>query len=494
MTDFTAISNYNRAEPVKRKSRWPLYLGLGIAANALVWGAAIAYITLKSPSYSSKWAVSLPGVSSMTKVDVPGIGGASSQTDSPYKNESHDPRENYKFIAESKQVLSAAAQEANLPPEEFGEPQIEIVGNTTLMEFEIDGDTPELAYQKAIAIQKALEGRLNELRTEEMSEQDRSLQMLLSRSKQNLEQAQRRLSDYKARSNISSPEQVRDLSVNVENLRRQQAELEAQQQQSNARMMQLGTNLGLSPQQANDAFMLQSDPLFQDYLLKYKTASAEWVSLNSIYKAGHPQMIAKQKEIDDARSALIRRSEEILDKPVSPSTWEGTLAVGNSSNTATNRQNLMQELVSVQAENSGLEARSQELEQQIVNLEKRLKDLSIQESEMETLKRDVQIAEAVFSSTLTQLDMSKSKIFATYPQIQVITPPHLPEEASSPKKLFAILGAGMSSVFLTTGFISLWLRDRHLQKMKQQEHHYQQNGTGKPVQAKPENSILISNR
>ncbi|MEB3830747.1 GumC family protein [Phormidium sp. CCY1219] len=471
MTDFTAtLKNYNSSAGSRKSSkRWPIYFGLGLVTNALVWGAAIAYLTLKAPSYATEWAITMPGVSSMTKVDVPGIGGSSSQTDSPYKSESHDPRENYKFIADSEAVIAAAAQDVNIPVKKFGEPRIEVVGNTTLMIFGIKGETAQLAQEKAIALHQAFQERLDELRTQEMAAQDQTLQKLLSRSQKNLQKAQQRLSEYKATASISSVQQVQDLSVNVENLRRQKAELQAQQQQTNARLNQLSRDLELTAQEANEAFVLQADPMFQDYLTKYKQASAELVSLNSIYKAQHPQMLAKQKEIDDARTALMRRSEAVLGRPVNPREWETQINEGSSSTSAGMRQNLMQQLIAVQAENEGLVAKNRELDQQIVRLEGRLKKLSVQESTLENLKRDVQIAEAVFSSTLTQLDMSKSKVFSVYPQIQMIRPPKVPKEPSSPKTLYAILGAGMATVFLSTGCIALWLRDRHMQKAKQRK-------------------------
>lgn len=63
--------------------------------------------------------------------------------------------------------------------------------------------------------------------------------------------------------------------------------------------------------------------------------------------------------------------------------------------------------------------------------------------------------------------MSRSNIFASYPRIQLLTPPALPEEPSSPKTLLALLGAGMSSVFFTAGFILLWMRDVKNQRRKQ---------------------------
>ncbi len=470
MNDAVKIfSHYNRKSGSVSKlknSRWPTYLFLGITTNLLLWGVAIAYITLKAPSYTTKWSITLPSTGSTSRVDLPGIGGASSQTDSPYRFDSHhDPRENYKYIAGSDDVRERAAQKLNLKPSEFNEPKIEIIGNSTLMEFQMVGDTPEQTQQKALALHQAFELQLEKLRQEEISDQDRNLQLLLSQSQQNLEKAQARLSEYQASSSIMSSEQLVDLSKNIEDLRRQKAEIDALNQQSNARMVQTSRNLDISPQQANDAFALQSDSQFHDYLLKYQTARSEFVTLNSIYTDRHPVVIAKQKEIDDARVALMERSQQILGRPTDPEIWEQT-NLGNGE-TGAKRELFFQELLTFQSENVGLEAQAQELGRQINSLENRFKALSVQGSQLENLRRDVQIAEAVFSSTLTQLDMSKSNIFASYPRIQLLSPPALPEEPSSPKTVLAILGAGMSSVFFTAGFLLLWMRDVKNQRRKQ---------------------------
>jgi uncharacterized protein involved in exopolysaccharide biosynthesis len=468
MNDAVKIfSNYNnKSGALSKKSRWPIYLFLGITTNLLVWGAAIAYITLKAPSYTTKWSVTLPGTGSTSRVDLPGIGIASSQTDSPYRYDSHhDPRENYKYIAESDPVRIRAAQLLNLDSSAFNKPKIEIIGNSTLMEFEIVGDSPQQAKEKAIALHQAFQSQLEHLREEEITDHDRNLQIMLSQSKQNLENTQARLSEYKVDSSIIASEQLVDLAQTIEGLRKQKAEVDALNRQSNARMVQISRNLELSPEQATEAFALQSDSLFQDYLSKYQTARAELVSLTSVYTDRHPVVLAKQKEIDDSRNQLMQRSQQVIGRPSDPEIWEQN-NLGNGNN-ASRREIFFQELITYQSENVGLEAQSQELGRQIDTLEDRLKTLSIQGSELENLRRDVQIAEAVFSSTLTQLDMSKSNIFASYPRIQMLTPPALPEEPSSPKVLLALLGAGVSSVFFTAGFLMLWIRDIKNQRRKQ---------------------------
>jgi uncharacterized protein involved in exopolysaccharide biosynthesis len=86
---------------------------------------------------------------------------------------------------------------------------------------------------------------------------------------------------------------------------------------------------------------------------------------------------------------------------------------------------------------------------------------------LENLQRDVKIAEAVFSSSLTKQELSKSNISAAYPPASLVAKPNLPEEPSAPQKNLVLLGTALSSLFFSSGIALLWLRDRKFQKMRE---------------------------
>jgi phage shock protein A len=87
---------------------------------------------------------------------------------------------------------------------------------------------------------------------------------------------------------LNSEEQIKDLTTNIEQLRRQRAEILAQQQQATTRLKELSTNLKLSAGQATDAFRLQTDQIFQQNLKNYSEASAALVVLESKFLPNHP--------------------------------------------------------------------------------------------------------------------------------------------------------------------------------------------------------------
>jgi len=464
MTDYIKISRSSSKESVNQ-GRWQLYLILSLLANLAIWASALLYLQVKKPTYTSALSATLPGAGSAANVSLPNIGQASYESSSPYANSSiQDPRETYKVIATSEPVLKAAANQLNMSLESFGKPRIKILNNTTLMTFEFKGASPEEARNKSLALLQALQAKLNQLRAQEVIQRDASFQSALSVSQKKLEMAQKNLSTYKAHSGLNSNDQLKELSENIEQLRRQRAEIIAQQQQASNRLRQLSSTLNLSVQQATDAFILQTDQIFQQNLKDYSEASANLDVLSSKFLPNHPTVIAEKAKRDAAQTALLARSQSLLGYPVS----QATLKQFNLSSTKSDaaRESLFRELVGIQADQQGLKAQAQEVNRQITQLEGRLKTLAQREITLDDLKRNMQVAEAVFSSTLTRLDLGKSNVFGSYPLMQILSEPTLPDTPSSPKKQLVFLGAGLGSLFLTSGLVSLWLRELRLRDRK----------------------------
>ncbi|WP_445635055.1 Lipopolysaccharide biosynthesis protein [Nostoc sp. DSM 114161] len=459
MTNYIEISERS-GKTVANRKRWQPYLLLGLATNVVFWVLAFLYLKITPPTYSSQSAINLPGVGSNADVNLPGIGQASYENSSPYSSSSsQDPRENYKFIAESEPVLKAAAAQLNMSLGEFGSPRLKVVDNTTIMTVEFKGASPEEARNKSLAFYKALQTRLNQLRSQEAVRRDAGFQVALDSSQKKLQDAQTKLSNYKARSGLNSEEQIKDLTNNIEQLRRQRSEIIAQQQQASSRLKQLSANLKLSAGQATDAFALQTDQIFQQNLKNYSESSAALTVLESKFLPNHPTVVAEKAKRNAVESALLARSQSILGRPVSLSSL-AQLNLNNTNSGTASRETLFQELITVQVDQKGLTTQAQAINQQIVQLENRLKKLAQQESNLDALKRDMQVAEAVFSSTLARLDLGKSNAFGSYPLIQIIAEPSLSDSPTAPKKAYVYLGAAAGSVFSTIGITLLWLRDR----------------------------------
>jgi DNA-binding NarL/FixJ family response regulator/uncharacterized protein involved in exopolysaccharide biosynthesis len=451
------------------KDRWKRYVTLGLILNTLLWASSIIALKLKRPAYTSAWTLDLPASRSDAFLEVPGVGRAAQNSDSPYSNFMvADPRTNYKDLLEGPEVLAFAADSTKDTPEEFGRPRVEVVPNTTLIKLAVTGLSPREARQKAIAFQDAFERKLGALRKQEISQKSQSLKSSLDLASERLKVAQQRLSDYKVRSGLDSGEQLRDLSVNIESLRRQKSETLGQAQESENQVHQLSGSLGLSPQQAADAFVLQSDAVFQQYLLGFSKTSAELGVLESSFSPTHPKVIETIEENQSARKRLLSRGKALLGREVTDATLK-QINVSNGISSETQRGGMFQQIITLRGREEGLKGQARALDQQIQQLEGMMTGLSNKKSILVNLERDVQIAEAIFTSTLGKLDLTNSSTSNAYPQVTVRSKPNLPKLPSSPKVVPVLLGTFLASVLLSMGLAALWWRDLRWLRLRKEQ-------------------------
>jgi uncharacterized protein involved in exopolysaccharide biosynthesis len=156
-----------------------------------------------------------------------------------------------------------------------------------------------------------------------------------------------------------------------------------------------------------------------------------------------------------------QRANALLGRPASGQLLSRLALTGAGSG----RESLFQNLVSYQSDASGAASQVGKLDQQISSLEDRLRMMSQRQSSLENLKRNEQIAEAVFASTLAKLDLGQSNIFAAFPLIQIAVEPTLPEKATSPKRSLVLAGSAFGSILTTTGLWILWIRKPWIKRL-----------------------------
>ncbi len=223
----------------------------------------------------------------------------------------------------------------------------------------------------------------------------------------------------------------------------------------------------MSSNQASNAFVLQADQLFQNYLKSYSEANSDLIKASAKLTKIHPTVINLQTEQQAAQIALLDRAQALLNRPISMS-LVNRLNFSNNESSGSKRAILSEQLVTTNVAKQGIKAQVNSLDSLIPQLEDRLKKLSQQQSIMEDIRRDVQVAEAVFSSTIAKLDLAKTSVSSSYPEIQILATPSLPEEASGPRTTLVLLGATLGSLFFSSGIIGLWRAK--LQQQKQEKH------------------------
>jgi uncharacterized protein involved in exopolysaccharide biosynthesis len=437
------------------KLRWTRYILVSAGTNVMIWGSSFLFLTISKPVYTSSWALILPGSVNAVNVNLPDIGQATATTGSGGgASSSFDPRANYEYIFASEPVLRKAANNARLPFDSFEEPRIKNIDNTTIMQIEVNGPSPEEARRRSYALYDAFREQLNVLRASEMRQREVPSQKILRETQGKLAAAQRRVSEYKLGSGITSIEQVEALSTNIEQLRRERAQFASQEAQAKAKVERLSRSLGLSASEAAEAFKLQVDQIFQQNLKNFSEATALLKVESAKFGPNHPRIRKEVKRKDASQQALQRRARELLGRPLVPNLLF-RLAL---STTGTGRDALFQSLVNDQSTAAGAAAQVSKLDQQIASLEQRLQWMSQQQSKLESLLRDEQIAQAVFASTLAKLDLGQGDLFGAFPLVQMAVEPSLPDKPTSPKKGLVLAGSALGSIFTTAGLWVLWIR------------------------------------
>ncbi|MBW4692064.1 MAG: hypothetical protein KME27_09880 [Lyngbya sp. HA4199-MV5] len=455
MNEFPQLSQSASLSAVDR-GRGLRYLAIAAALNAAVWGLAL-YLVKDSPRlYTSLYSIVLPEQISRAKES----GSDRTVTEpppAPMDGTRETVKASYKLIATTDEVRRSAANKLGMTPSQFGFPSVEGGKGTALINFGIAGSTPEEAQKKAQALYEAFQERLIQLRLQQSAEVDAGFESSLGVVRKKLETAQLRLSDYKVRSGLASNEQIDQLANNIEALRRQRVEALAQQRDAVTRSQQLASRLNLSSQMATEAFTLRADPLFQEYLRAYSEATARLADVSAKFGAKHPVVVQATTSQATAEGALQSRGQMLLGHPTDLSTI-ARLNTGSSAQGSTPRDLLFKDVVTNDVDQRGLVARVQELDRQLEQLEQRLSVLSQRSSTLDALNRDVQIAQAIFSSTLAGLQVDKGDIFGSYPPVQLIAEPNLPTTATIPRRQPLFIAASLLSLLIVAGLLVAWLR------------------------------------
>jgi len=449
------------AEPRSRPwLRIGKYLITAAAANTLLWLGTLNYLKTTPSVFTSQFIVHVAGQGLGVNLNLPSIGQATTSSSSPFSSSS-DPRENYKLLALGSTILANAAAAMSLTEQEFGQPKIDLIPNTTTLGFETEGSSPAIAQRKGEVLFRTLERRLNTLRLAEQVERDLAISSAVEEAQQKLTAAQQQLSNYKARSGLTSSAQITNLITTIETLRKQQAEKVALSQQIGDRLRDLSKSVQLVPQEAATALLLQTDQQFQKSLDEYTTTTTELEALLKERGPNYPDVVELKSQQQAALTTVLSRGKALLGQTVTLTDIE-RLNLDNRNSSGVKRGELFQQLITQQAEYQGVLAEIKSLSEQVQALEQRLKILVQKESVLDSYLRELQIAEAVFTSTLAKVDLGKSDPFGSYPLIQLVEPPTLPEDPSAPRKKLVIMGAGVGSIFITVGLSILWWRDEIL--------------------------------
>lgn len=436
----------------RRDGRGRRYIAVLLLGLAAIWGGAAAYLTLAPRSYTGRFVLVLPGTGAGSSINLESLGQAVSTSASAFSSPDFSPTQNYRRMLLSQRVLGDAAAKLGMDERAFPTPRVDLADLTKLIAVSVPGPTPEVAEQRARVLQETFLRLLDELRRQEIETRDLAYREMLAGYQARLDQARQRVIAYQAETGLVSLDQYGAIVAAVERLREQLREVNAKLAESRGTTQQLVALLGSTPELANAALLLRADPIAQELLSQLAKQETEIATLGGTRGAANPRLADAQAE----RTNTIRRLAERVED-VTGSRPANVLRLRDLS-LREERARLFERLVGAMADQYGLDAMQRQLATQIEAEQRRSLDLSGQASRLDALRRDLQVAEAVFSSALARIDTSRADIFASYPMLQTLEAPSLPRRASSPLPVLAMAGGVGASFFLVLGLGLTWLR------------------------------------
>ncbi len=439
-----------------RPLRYAVAFVLGIG---LIWGLAAAYLLLVPRSYTAAFVFVLPGTGAGSSLNLESIGQAVSTSASAFSSPDFSPTQNYRRMLLSRRVLNDTAARLGMSEDSFPTPRVDLADQAKLISISVVAREPQLAQARAEALQETFLAILNELRREEIETRDLAYRDTMRGYQDRLDRSRQALIAHQGETGLVSLDQYGTIVAAVERLREQLREVNARLAQARAGSDRLVEVLGSSPDLANSALLLRADPIAQELLGLLARQEAELSTLTGIRAAGNPRV----QDLGAERASTLRRLAERVAEVTGQR--PANLLRLRDLGLRDERARLFERLVGGMADLGGLEGMQTQLVAQITAEQEGSVRLATQASRLDELRRDVQVAEAVFSSALARLDTSRADIFASYPMLQTLEAPSLPRRASSPLPILAVAGGMGASFFLFLAMGLIWLRAALLQKI-----------------------------
>ncbi|WP_241904981.1 exopolysaccharide biosynthesis protein [Shewanella sp. 10N.286.52.C2] len=441
------------------KARKRLYIKTALISLLIVWLLVAVFIALTPTKYESKWVVILPGVAAGSSLSLDSLGQASSSNSSPYMSSAIDPRENFKAISMSSLLMQTAAFYLKVPSNEIPKPKLKLPSQTGLMEFSINGASPEQAQKRGWAMYRSLQDILDDLRFDENSLRERGIQRSLKSYNARVKQTQKQLLDFQSERGLITLDQFKELAITIERLRHSKVTLSASLQGLNASYELYEKHLGINDSQAAILLKLNNDKLFQQLLEKHNTANTTYIENAGRLGRRHPTLVTLKAELDSIFDSMKQRFNTII------GFQDEKILMMLTVDDVDGRAVMMQEFITIASKRQATQSEVDSLIAQIDQWELRLQHSNDDAAKLADLQREHQLATTVLTSAMAKLDVGKSDIYSAYPMLQLFSPPSL---AHSPNKLASILiifGGLSASFMLLLGLSILWIRKPLLRKM-----------------------------
>lgn len=432
--------------------RLPRYVFILVALLGVLWAPIASYVLFAPKSYTSRFSLILPGSGSNASINLSDIGQASSSANSAYSSSSLSPTVTYKELIGGDRVRAAAAAAEGAAFADAPEPRVKLIDQTGLIGVEVKGSSPEAAKAWAQATLTAFLEQLDALRSDEVAARERTARQAIADYQDSVAETRARITRLKAETGLVSSKQYEGLVAEAASVEARAKDAAAELKEAQAVIDGLRAALDATPEEAAAVMRLQADPEFQMLLGETAERAAELAVARGSFGPKHPTLITARDAYSGARARTRARAEEATGLPAEELDRLAAFSPEGA------RAELLARLVAASVERDGLEAEHTLLAARAETLRAEMMRLVPAASELEDLNRDYTVAEAVFASAMARSDTTKADVYASYPLVQTLEPPSLPEAPSSPRVKLAIAAGVAATLMLLAALGLAWAR------------------------------------
>lgn len=308
---------------------------------------------------------------------------------------------------------------------------------STIIEIEAEGSSPEIARQRTQNLISTFQERLKQLRTEEASQRVKFLGEELKKARQDLQETEIALNDYKSSVNLVSTDlQTKETLLAIKILSTEKSQVTAQVKARETKVKELSARLNMNPEQSLQSLRLGEN---SEYLSLQQELSRIETSLTK----------ARTKFFDNSPQIqhLLGERENLLNRLQKFGAQSLVIQTNPNKTVSSDSSNLIQELILADSEAKEFRQKANQLQQEIEQLKQELKLLPGKQRRSLELQRKYETAKGVHNGLMAQIQEGKLNGFSAYPNVQILDAPDVDPKPTKPRKKLIALGSLLTFIF-----------------------------------------------
>lgn len=436
---------------IRDLGRFPRYLAFALIGAALIWVPITGYLRTAPLSFKSSTSLILPGSGASASLNLNGIGQASSYANSAFASNSVSPTETYKRLIGADRILEAASQSMGVSRKEFGKPRINLVDQTSLIHLEIAGGSAADAQARGNALLAAFFAELDALRSDEQTTREDSGLSAIADYRASVSATRADITRLQQETGLISAEQYDAIVETTRLLESRVQDLAATLSEKTQSVAALEASLGIPADAAAATLKLYADAQFNALTEEVGVHAVRLAEVRSQFGAGHPKVQGARAAHSAAITAAVRQATSVTGMDAGQLEKLDLAPAGA-------RADLLAQLVRMEAERSGMARELDTLSARFKEEHTRQRSLAGSAARLQDLQRDFSVAEAVFATAIARAQSTKSDVYASYPLVQVLENPSLPDSPSSPNRKLALAAGAAASFMMLFGLLLGWVR------------------------------------